>query len=58
MAEQNDPRVSIDELILANTISIDALITVLEAKGVLKRDEVLRRVEEIKKKLDDRAKMN
>ena len=58
MAKENDPRVSVDELLLANTISIDALITILEAKGVLSREEVIRQVEEIKKKLDDSARMN
>ena len=58
MAKENDPRVSGDELILARSISIDALITVLEAKGVLSREEVIRQVEEIKKKLDDSARMN
>jgi len=58
MARQKDPRVAVDELILANTVSIDALITVLEAKGVLKREEVIEQVDEIKKKLDDSARMN
>jgi hypothetical protein len=58
MAQQKDPRVTVDELLLVNTISIDALITVLEAKGVLKREEVLKRVEETRKELDGSARMN
>jgi hypothetical protein len=58
VSKQTDPRVAVDELILANTVSIDALITVLETKGVLSREEVIRQVDEIKKKLDDSASMN
>ena len=58
MPQQKDPRVTVDELILANTISMDALITVLQIKGVLTREEVIKQVDEIKKKLDNSARMN
>ncbi len=47
MAKQLDPKeiVDIKELVLSEVIQMEALVNILESKGVLTRDEV---VEEIK----------
>jgi hypothetical protein len=53
-----NPQVSYEELTLANAVSINALLNVLERKGILKRDEVLKEVDELKRKLDEDAREN
>jgi hypothetical protein len=47
MARKLDPKETVDikELILSEVIQLEALINILESKGILTRDEV---VEEIK----------
>lgn len=50
--------VSYEELMLANTVSISALVAVLERKGILTNSEVLAEVDRIKRNLDDLAKQN
>jgi len=47
-----------EELTLANTYSISALINVLEKKGLLKQEEVLAKVARLKREMDKQAKKN
>jgi hypothetical protein len=57
MSEDKQP-VSIDELILSNTFSINAIMNVLEAKGLVSRDEVITEVDRLKREMDEQAKKN
>ncbi len=49
MAKQLDPDEMVDlkELVLSEVIQMEALINVLESKGILTKEEVLKEVEEI-----------
>ena len=49
MAKQLDPEQMVDlkELVLSEVIQMEALINVLESKGILTREEVLEEIEEI-----------
>lgn len=57
MTEKNRP-VNYEELMLANTISINAITNVLEKKGLLTREELLAEVDRLKKELDEHVKKN
>lgn len=49
MAKQLDPKemVDIKELVLSEVIQMEALINILESKGILTRDEVLEDIKAI-----------
>ncbi len=49
MARKLDPKETVDikELILSEVIQMEALINILESKGILTREEVLKEIEEI-----------
>ncbi len=49
MAKQLDPKETVDlkELVLSEVIQMEALINVLESKGILTREEVLEEIEKI-----------
>jgi hypothetical protein len=49
MAKQLDPEQMVDlkELVLSEVIQMEALINVLESKGILTKEEVLEEIEEI-----------
>lgn len=55
MAEKLDPKeiVTFEELLVSNTIEQEALVNLLEKKGILTKPELL---EEIKKLRDRKAK--
>ena len=57
MPGPNDP-VDFKELALANAVSINAILNVLESKGILKREEVLKEVDKLKRKMDEDARRN
>lgn len=57
MPGQNDP-VNFEELTLSNTVSVAALLAVLEKKGVLTKNEVLAEVDRIKKAKDSKIREN
>jgi len=54
MAEQipNDQMVSFEELVISHSYEMVALITVLEKKGLLTRQEILDAIKEIKDRYD------
>lgn len=53
-----DPIVNYEELVLANAVSINAILNVLECKGVLTRKEVIAEVDALKKQMDDEVRRN
>jgi hypothetical protein len=57
MSGPNDP-VDFEELTLANTVSVAALLAVLERKGLLTKNEVLVEVDRIKKDRDAKIREN
>jgi hypothetical protein len=57
MSKDKKP-VDIDELILANTFSISAIMNVLEKKGLVSREEVVAEVDRLKREMDKQAKKN
>ena len=57
MSKDKKP-VSIEELMLANTFSISALMNVLEKKGLVSREEVVAEVDRLKREMDKQAKKN
>jgi hypothetical protein len=54
--DKPEPRVTVgvEELALSNSITLTALVELLEERGLVKRDEVLKRTQEIR----DRKKPN
>ncbi len=50
--------VSIEELMLASTFSISAIMNVLEKKGLVLREEVVAEVDRLKREMDKQAKKN
>jgi hypothetical protein len=50
MAEQLDPKeaVSLEELVISHSYEMVALITVLEKKGILTRDEIISVIKELR----------
>ena len=55
---KNNNQVSYEELMIANTFQINAIVSVLERKGLLTRAEVIQEVENLKKGIDDHAQKN
>ena len=55
MSKDEKP-VSVEELMLANTFSISALMNVLERKGLVSREEVVTEVDRLKREMDKQAK--
>jgi hypothetical protein len=55
MSKDKKP-VSVEELMLANTFSISALMNVLERKGLVSREEVVTEVDRLKREMDKQAK--
>jgi len=53
MDEKIDPKktVSFEELPMSNTVEQEALINLLEAKGIIKKQELLDEVNRLKKKI-------
>ena len=49
MANKLDPKetVNLKELVLSEVIQMEALINILESKGILTRDEVLEEIKQI-----------
>lgn len=50
--------VSNEELILSNMLEIQALIRILERKGITTQDEILREVVKVKDELEAQVKKN
>ena len=50
MAEQlpQEQMVSLEELVLSHSYEMLALVTVLERKGILKREEIIEAIKELK----------
>lgn len=57
MAKNNDP-VSNQELLLSLTFQLSAIINILEKQKILTKDDIYNEVIEMRKKLDDNAKLN
>ncbi len=53
MTEKIDPKkdTGFEELAMSNTIEQEALINLLEAKGIIKKQELLDEIKRIKKKV-------
>jgi hypothetical protein len=53
MDEKIDPKktVSFEELPMSNTVEQEALINLLEAKGIIKKQELLDEIKRLKKKI-------
>ncbi len=53
MAEKLDPKevVSLDELMMSNIFFQEAIMNLLDAKGVLKKEEVLEEIKKLKASL-------
>lgn len=49
---------SVEELLVANTFQINAIVSVLESKGILTREEVIAEVDRLKKGIDDESQKN
>ena len=51
MAEKLDPRevVTFEELLMSNTITQEALINLLEKKGLIKKQDLLEEIKRLKK---------
>ena len=51
MADKLDPKetITIEELTISNSYEIAALVTVLERKGLLTREEVIEEIKQMKK---------
>ena len=47
-----------DELLGSQILTVEALIRVLEQKGIMKSEEILAEVQNIKKELDENRKRN
>jgi hypothetical protein len=52
MAEKIDPEemVTFEELLMSNTITQEALINLLDQKGLIKKQELLEEIKRLKKK--------
>jgi len=48
--EEKKGEVSLEELVLANSYEVMALIAVLEQKGLLTRDEIMQEIEGLSKR--------
>ena len=50
MAEKLEPKeiVTLEELVMSNTIEQEALINLLEAKGIIKKSELLAEIKRIR----------
>ncbi len=50
MADKLDPNeiVTLEELVMSNTIEQEALVNLLEAKGIIKKSELLAEIKRIK----------
>ena len=57
MAEKNDPKDMVDfkELLLSNIFEQEALINILERKGILTKTELLEEIKKLKKKHTESA---
>jgi hypothetical protein len=53
---KNQSIVSNEELILSNMLEIQALIRILEKKGITTKDEILAVVIELKKEMEEKIK--
>ncbi len=54
MAEELDPKntVTFEELLMGNTITQEALVNLLEKKGLINKQELLEEIKKLKNKLD------
>jgi hypothetical protein len=52
MAEKLDPKelVTFEELLMANTITQEAIINLLHEKGLINKEEILEEIKRLKKK--------
>lgn len=57
MAKDNQP-VSNQELLLSLTFQVSAIINILERAKITTQDEIISEVREMRKQLDDKAKLN
>jgi hypothetical protein len=57
MKSDNKPA-TVEELVQAQAIALDAVLKVLEQKGVLTREEVLTEIVKIKRELAEEAQKN
>lgn len=48
--------VSYEELIVSNVIQLEAIINILEKKGIASKDEILEEVKKVKRDLDKQIK--
>jgi hypothetical protein len=50
MSEKLDPKetVSIEELVMSNVITLEAIVTLLDKKGLLKQSEILDEIKRLK----------
>jgi hypothetical protein len=57
MNGDNEPA-TVEELVQAQAIALDAVLRVLEQKGILTKNEVLAEIVKIRRELSDKAKRN
>jgi hypothetical protein len=53
---KNKPLVSWEELALSTMLEVQALIKILERKGLITEDEILKEVEEVKKEMEKKIR--
>jgi len=55
MAKDN-PLVTVEEILFSNMLEIQALIKILERKGLVTQDEILTEVELLKKEMEEKIR--
>ena len=53
---KDKPMVSLEELVLSNMLEVQALIKILERKGLITQDEILTEVELLKKEMEEKIR--
>ena len=53
---KDKPMVSIEELVISNMIEVQAMIRILERKGLITQDEILEEVEMVKQEMDEKIR--
>ena len=53
---KDNPMVSLEELVLSNMLEVQALIKILERKGLITQDEILAEVEVLKKEMEEKIR--
>ncbi len=53
---KDKPMVSIEELVLSTMLEVQALIKILEKKGLISQDEILAEVEVLKKGMEEKIR--